>query len=87
MNGNELKIWNRKVINRDANKASSLDEFRISIVLIHFIGAYFVTIKDVNTIGNMKMDKASFNMITILRHLKRLKETRHANNLIHYVII
>lgn len=50
-------------------------------------GTCFITVKDVNTFGNMKMDKTAFNMITILRHLKRIKETRHANNQIHFVLL
>ncbi|XP_060877026.1 spindle and kinetochore-associated protein 1-like [Metopolophium dirhodum] len=39
-------------------------------------GQYFVTADDISRFGETKVDKTTLNIIPILRHLKRLKESR-----------
>lgn len=70
----------------------STESFHFPIIIFPFSvffssGAFFITIKDLNTFGNTKLDKAGFNMITILRHLKRIRETRQANGPQHFIAI
>lgn len=40
------------------------------------LGQYFVTAGDITRFSETKVDKITLNIITILRHLKRLKESR-----------
>lgn len=44
--------------------------------VFYFIGQYFVTSDDITRFSETKVDKTTLNIITILRHLKRLKESR-----------
>ncbi|XP_065211793.1 spindle and kinetochore-associated protein 1-like [Planococcus citri] len=50
-------------------------------------GTFFITGKDLTTFGDTKLDKGMLNMITILRHLKRVKESRQVNGPVHYVLL
>jgi hypothetical protein len=39
-------------------------------------GIYFCVADDLKTLGNMKMDKSSYNMLNILRNTQRIREMR-----------
>lgn len=39
-------------------------------------GIYFCVTDDLKTLGNIKMDKASYNMLNILRNTQRMREIR-----------
>jgi hypothetical protein len=41
-----------------------------------FAGIYFCVTDDLKTLGNIKMDKASYNMLNILRNTRRMREIR-----------
>lgn len=41
-----------------------------------FLDQYFVTSEDITKFSETKVDKTTLNIITILRHLRRLKESR-----------
>lgn len=41
-----------------------------------FVGQYFVTADDITRFSETKVDKTTLNIVPILRHLKRLKESR-----------
>lgn len=46
------------------------------MVLLIFLGRYFVTAADITKFSETKVDKTTLNIIPILRHLKRVKESR-----------
>jgi hypothetical protein len=39
-------------------------------------GIYFCVTDDLKTLGNIKMDKAAYNMLNILRNTQRMREIR-----------
>ncbi|GFT80904.1 spindle and kinetochore-associated protein 1, partial [Nephila pilipes] len=50
-------------------------------------GLFFCTEDDLKVYGNIKLDKASLNMMTILRHCGKVKEIRGPGPIIRYTVL
>lgn len=45
-------------------------------VIFSLTGSQYITEEDIKSYSNLKMDKPSHTMLTILRHCRRLREQR-----------
>ncbi|GFQ70316.1 spindle and kinetochore-associated protein 1 [Trichonephila clavata] len=50
-------------------------------------GLFFCTEADLKTYGNIKLDKAALNILTILRHCGKVKEIRGPGPIIRYTVV
>ncbi|GIY16170.1 spindle and kinetochore-associated protein 1 [Caerostris darwini] len=50
-------------------------------------GLFFCTVEDLKDFGRIKLDKASLNILTILRHCGKMKEIRGPGHLIRYTVM
>lgn len=50
-------------------------------------GLFFCTEDDLKIYGNIKLDKASLNMLTILRHCGKVKEIRGPGPIVRYTVV
>ncbi|KAG8182657.1 hypothetical protein JTE90_019682 [Oedothorax gibbosus] len=50
-------------------------------------GLYFVTADDLKEYGKLKLDKTTNNLLTILRHCKKMKEIRGPSTIVRYTIL